>query len=102
MSSNVWVPCRIWDLGTGECTHVLRGHSGRVNTVTVSDDGGTVVTASDDSTARVWDAATGECRTVLQVRALAAVCRAYILGPRGISLQRSNCCRARFWNPYSN
>lgn len=71
-----FVACRVWDLGTGECTRVLRGHSGRVNTVTVSDDGGTLVTASDDSTARVWDAATGECRTVLQVCPLDAACMA--------------------------
>lgn len=58
----------MWDLASGKCIHVLAGHSGRVNTVTVSEDGATLITASDDSTARVWDANSGECRAVLDVR----------------------------------
>ena len=50
--------------------HVLSGHRGRLNTVTVSSDGATLITASDDSTARVWDAASGDCRAVLEVRSV--------------------------------
>jgi WD40 repeat protein len=35
-------------------------HKGRVNQASFSADGGRVVTAADDGTARVWDVATGE------------------------------------------
>ena len=47
---------------------VLEGHSGRVNAVSVCDQSSTVLTASDDSTARVWDIETGRCLAVLEVR----------------------------------
>ena len=59
---------RVWDLGSGKCLRVLEGHSGRVNAVSVCDQSGAVLTASDDSTARVWDMETGRCVAVLEVR----------------------------------
>ena len=59
---------RVWDLSSGKCLRVLEGHSGRVNAVTVCDQSGAVLTASDDSTARVWDMETGLCLAVLEVR----------------------------------
>jgi hypothetical protein len=34
---------------------VLEGHSGRLNAVVTSTDGTTIITCSDDNTARVWD-----------------------------------------------
>jgi WD40 repeat protein len=37
----------------------LRGHTGRIRQVAVSNDGRFVATASDDSTAKVWDVNTG-------------------------------------------
>lgn len=54
--------CRAWDMLSGRCVHVLRGHTGRINAVRVAADGRTVVTASDDFTARVFDLQTGACR----------------------------------------
>src|ERR1700726_1787356 len=39
---------------------VLTGHTGAVNSVAFSPDGGWLSTASEDKTARVWNAATGE------------------------------------------
>ena len=37
----------------------LRGHHGAINSAAYSPDGGKIVTASDDGTARIWDARTG-------------------------------------------
>jgi WD40 repeat protein len=41
----------------------LVGHRGAVNSVVVSPDGATILTASDDGTARSWDARTGAPKT---------------------------------------
>ena len=38
----------------------LEGHEGSINAVSLTSDGGLVVTGSDDCTARVWDAETRE------------------------------------------
>lgn len=50
----------------GECEQILRGHTGRVNSVKLCEVNHTAMTASDDFTARVWDWSTGECRHVLE------------------------------------
>src|ERR1700722_12431432 len=39
---------------------VLTGHTGAVNSVAFSPDGGRLSTASEDKTARVWNTVTGE------------------------------------------
>jgi WD40 repeat protein len=44
---------------------VLGGHEGGVNSAVFSADGGRVLTASDDKTARLWEAASGEGLAVL-------------------------------------
>ena len=38
---------------------VQTGHGGEVNSVAFAPDGRTILTGSDDKTARLWDAATG-------------------------------------------
>ena len=40
--------------------HVLRGHTGEVNSVAFSPDGTTLASGSDDGTIRLWNAGTGE------------------------------------------
>ena len=52
-------PCRVWDMLSGRCVHVLGGHAGRINAVRVANDNKTVITVSDDYTAKVFDLQTG-------------------------------------------
>jgi WD40 repeat protein len=51
---------KLWDLATGEEIASLSGHSQRVNVVTFTPDGQTLVSGSDDSTIKVWNLATGK------------------------------------------
>jgi len=48
---------QLWNVDTGECLHVFRGHIGEI--YSVAFDGARVITGSLDSTVRVWDAETG-------------------------------------------
>jgi WD40 repeat protein len=56
-----------WDMKTGKCEHILRGHKQSVEAVsTCIVDGKTkLVSASIDKTVRIWDAETGICERVL-------------------------------------
>ena len=44
---------------------VLEGHTGCVNDVAISTDGGKVVSGGDDYTVRVWSTETGEVNACL-------------------------------------
>ncbi len=48
---------QLWNVDTGECLHVLRGHTSKI--YSVAFDGQRVVTGSLDSTVRVWSAENG-------------------------------------------
>jgi len=50
----------IWEVRTGEETASPLVHDGEINSVDVSVDHRSIVTASDDRTVRVWDASTGK------------------------------------------
>lgn len=60
---------RVWSLLDGKCVHVLAGHTGRINAVSVSEDNRLAATASDDGTARIWSLDDGSCAQVLAFRA---------------------------------
>lgn len=49
----------VWDSVTGRMIHMLQGHSDWISTATISGDGRTIVTGSDDTTLRGWDRSTG-------------------------------------------
>ena len=46
---------RVWDLDSGECIRVLKGHTRSVKCVVIAPDGKRCVSASGDMTLRVWD-----------------------------------------------
>jgi hypothetical protein len=43
------------------CLHTLTGHTGYVTGVSLSSDGSTAVSGSDDTTVKVWSVAAGSC-----------------------------------------
>jgi len=57
---------RIWDAGSGQEVHILRGHTEEVNSAVFTPDGSRVLTGSDDRTAHIWDTATGKELVVLR------------------------------------
>ena len=56
----------IWDIQTGNCMHILQGHTVFVESASFSPDGTTIVTTSKDATAMIWDVMTGNCLTTLE------------------------------------
>ncbi|BAZ49210.1 protein kinase [Nostoc sp. NIES-4103] len=56
---------KLWNAATGEEIRTLEGHSQKVNVVTISPDGTTLVSGSDDKTIKLWNLATAkEIRTL--------------------------------------
>ena len=57
---------RVWNLLTGECMHILYGHTDAVKCVAF--DGVTIVSGSWDATVRIWRAPynTAECERVIE------------------------------------
>ncbi len=50
----------IWDVISGKQKHILKGHSWKINSVTISNDGKYVISGSSDGSTKVWDIETGE------------------------------------------
>ncbi|GAA6048952.1 hypothetical protein JCM3770_007135 [Rhodotorula araucariae] len=57
---------RVWDVTTGRCRHVLRGHSQKVYSVVYDHLRKQCASGSMDGTVRLWSTETGECRSVLE------------------------------------
>ena len=54
-----YTPC-VWDLESGECVKVLRGHTGWTFSIAISADGRRAVSGSWDKTLRIWNLETGD------------------------------------------
>ncbi len=53
-SSSVDKTLKLWDVRSGECVQTWKGHSDAVLGFRISQDGGLIVTGSDDHTALVF------------------------------------------------
>lgn len=72
MNTNSDNTLRVWDTESGECLHILEGHSSRIWDVSSNDAGTTVASASGDSTVKIWD-----------IKSSKASCRATLSGHSG-------------------
>ena len=50
-----------WEIGSGECVQILRGHTDWILSVDYSSDSTKIATGCNDSTVKLWNAITGEC-----------------------------------------
>ncbi len=48
---------RLWNAETGECLHILRGHSQGIRSIAFSPGGELLASSSDDQTICLWDVA---------------------------------------------
>jgi WD40 repeat protein len=55
----------LWDVETGDCRNILIGHTGAIQIVMYSPQGGQVVSGGEDGSLRLWDDGTGECLLTL-------------------------------------
>lgn len=55
----------IWDVDSGRCMYVLRGHTICVNSVAYAPNGAALASGSYDNTIRLWEAADGRCLAIL-------------------------------------
>jgi WD40 repeat protein len=63
---NLLLQASVWRFPSTSAISVLGGHNGLINSVRFSPDGGLVISASIDQTARLWDAASGEQLAILR------------------------------------
>lgn len=63
---------RVWNLQTGDCQHILTGHTSLVGLLGLSPS--YLISAAADSTLRIWDPDSGELRKVLAAHTGAITC----------------------------
>lgn len=51
---------RVWDIDSGQCQCILKGHDAWISDAAIMRGGSHVVTVSGDATAILWDARNGE------------------------------------------
>ena len=51
--------CRIWDVESGECDLVLKGHEDEIVCLAFEPQGNIIATGSMDKNAKLWDIETG-------------------------------------------
>jgi WD40 repeat protein len=61
ISGSVDQTIRVWEVKTGQCLAILKGHESRVRSVAFSPDGKLILSSSDDGTIKLWDRQTLQC-----------------------------------------
>ncbi|MBV7338848.1 pentapeptide repeat-containing protein [Chloroflexi bacterium TSY] len=90
----------IWDVQTGTCQQVLRGHTSKVPSVSFSLDGKSIASGGANATIRIWDVASGQCRQTMTGHTNFIGGIAY--SPDGSMLaSASQDNTIRLWNPHS-
>ncbi|XVF50627.1 hypothetical protein PTKIN_Ptkin04bG0116900 [Pterospermum kingtungense] len=84
----------IWDIRAGRQMHKLLGHTKWIRSIRMVGD--TVITGSDDWTARVWTVSRGTCDAVLACHAGPLLCVEYSASDKGI-ITGSMDGLLRFW-----
>lgn len=84
---------RVWDLKTGNCTQILKGHSSTVRCLEMVDNE-TAISGSRDSTLMVWDVKKGECKRILEGHTSSVRC-IKVVGD--ICVSGSYDCTAKVW-----
>lgn len=56
---------RLWDIASGQCLMVFKGHTDELRRAAFTNDGKCAVTCANDGTLRVWDCRTGACVLIL-------------------------------------
>ncbi|KNF00647.1 hypothetical protein PSTG_06059 [Puccinia striiformis f. sp. tritici PST-78] len=57
---------RAWDIVSGECTQVMRGHQQKIYSVVLDNTRGRCASGSMDNTVRLWDLKTGDTVRILR------------------------------------
>ncbi|QYN19253.1 protein kinase [Amycolatopsis sp. DSM 110486] len=76
---------RHWDLATGRCLRLMKGHTHPVIGVDLTADGRFAFSAGMDETVRIWDVTTGSCVQVLEAISRLKVVRVSEDGSRAVS-----------------
>ncbi|RAL37856.1 hypothetical protein DM860_000550 [Cuscuta australis] len=88
------VVANIWDIRAGRLMHKLTGHKRWIRSIRMVGD--TVITGSDDWTARMWSVSRGACDAVLACHAGTILCVEYSMQDKGI-ITGSSDGLLRFW-----
>ncbi|XP_073147897.1 DENN domain and WD repeat-containing protein SCD1 isoform X4 [Henckelia pumila] len=84
----------IWDIRAGKQMHKFLGHSKWIRSIRMVGD--TLLTGSDDWTARIWSVSQGTCDAVLACHDGPVLCVEYSVSDKGI-VTGSNDGLLRFW-----
>lgn len=84
---------RVWNLKTGECLQILRGHQSTIRCIQMVD-AKTIISGSRDTSVRIWDIEKGICLHVLNGHTSTVRC---IEIKGDICVSGSYDCTARIW-----
>ncbi|KAK3814046.1 MAG: WD40-repeat-containing domain protein [Benniella sp.] len=94
---NLFPTVGIWNILTGDCEHILRGHDSVVTGVAYSPQGDQIASASWDTTVKLWDVKTGDCLHTLTGHTDHVNCIAY--SPNGNQIASGSVDgTVRLWN----